>query len=406
MKEDPNSLRERFRTAGDNLWTLIFIVLGVGLFLGLATNILAAYLLESQYRGLGLVTSAALVLALTLWFVLRVNSKGYDFATTVELLLPFKVTHGGAEILAVPHYPVTRRAKELFGRLMEDEECRSLFLRDWHGALRDKNRPFQGFVRTCVTDLQCYLVMDVLREYGGRTLTKKGIFTQDGWKPTKMPSRARGSEEWPLMLRENLYVSRLKSSAFRKFHLPEVIRLAATEGQDGGGGEDPIDEIGSGEAVALLDPTVREVRQRKVERAVGEEKHTVSLKTPYGDVSIVYSPFQRKISERSREGDVACKYCGGGEDVWLAKFNLSVTADFGGWKIFGGSFKQDYFPWVVGFIECLRAELDWGACVVRDGERMVVELNGLVGKLLEEQSELKQQVKALVEFSQQSHTSE
>lgn len=424
MKEDHYHLRERVRIAGESLWSLIFIVLGVGLCLGLTTNLLAAYILASPNQGLWLAASGAMTVALVLWFVLRINSKGHDFSTTVELMLPFRVTVNQAEIIGAKQYPVTCRAQEMFGRLMRDGGSRSMFLRDWHTAWRERRRPFQGFVRTCVTDLQCYLIVETLREYCKQTLTQKAIFGKHGWKPMNIPTREWPTERWPEQLRENIYLKCLKGAAFKRIHLPEGVRLTMAGGKvndrreltstpditspsEGRGRGSALsacsdlpenagllgglgdEEVSQAEASLTEDATVREERQRMTERAISREKQSVTLSSAYGNVSVIWSSFQVKVREDSREGSVIHKYCGPwrGQEVWLAKFTLQIHADFGGWRIFGNYFKLDFFPWVVGFIECLKGRFDWDACLERDLERMVVELSGQVKTLLDRQPE-------------------
>jgi hypothetical protein len=353
MKEEPYYLRERMRAASENLATLIWVALGVGFLLGLTTNIATEYVLEWPHRWLALSVSATLTIGVMALVIRWVYSKGYDITSEIEVVLPFRVTSTTAETLIAEPYSVTHTAHQLFEWMMEKNENKSRFLRDWRQAVQDGKQPFQGFARQCVRDILEYVVLDAFREYVDRTLTPKAIFTRHGWSPMKLPMRKLPLAEWPEQLKDNVCFQHSGKPVFQQIEIPEDVALG--------------------------------VREHK--GADGTEKRETTLSSPYGVLSFAISPYPQRISSRSREGTVVHKYCGVSEqsDLWIAKFSLRIRAEFGGLRVFSKHFQENFLPWVEGLLECVKNELDWQLCLERDLERIVVELREEVKTLLQHQ---------------------
>ena len=350
MKDKPYYLSERMRVASENLATLIWIALGVGFLLGLTTNISAAYILEWPHRWLWLLLSVMLTTGFATYVIWRVYSRGYDITSTIEVVLPFCVTSKAAEILIAEPYSVTYTAHQIFQWAMDNEENKSQFLRDW----QDSKQPFQGFVRKCVQDILGYVVLDAFREYTGQTLTPKAFYTGHRWRPVRLSMRKLPPTDWPAQLKDNVYLQNTSKSVIQKIELPEGVTLDMKESKG----------------------------------ADGTERCEITLSSQYGILSLAFSPYPQKVSNHSREGMIMRKYCGVSEqaELWLAKFSVQISADFGGLRVFGKHFRKAFLPWVEGLFECIKNELDWQLCLERDLERMLVELKEQVRTLLERQS--------------------
>jgi hypothetical protein len=365
MKGQPYYLSERMRAASENLSTLTWVVIGIGVFLSLATNIAAAYFLRLPEPWPILIgTGASLItLGLAISIIWRIYSTGYDTSFTVEVVLPFRVTSRPprVELLAAKPYKLTDTARQRFQALMRNQENQKRFMQDWHQAIKDKKKPFQGFVRESVRDLLVYLALDAFRKYAAQTLTPRAVYTKYGWRTIKLDRYDLPAPKWPEQLKNNLYLKDGNRAAFQVFKVPKGVSLDMNKNED------------------------------------GIERCEISLKSDYGTVSVAISPYPEKVDGRSREGAKLYRYCGvprgpldksgpWQEELWLAKFPLQISADLGGWRVFTEHFKQGYLPWVEGFLEDIKSKLDWQLCLERDLERMVVGLSRQMKTLLEYQS--------------------
>lgn len=351
VKDNRYYLRERIQAASENLAGLVAITLIAGFLLGVTTNLATEYVVDKSPRWPWLLGSALLTLSLAAIFVWRIYSRGYSTESHVEIVLPFNVAANRAEILEARGYPVTRLMRQSFHEIMNNDENRARFLRDWHQAVEQAERPFQGMARRCVKDLLVYAVLSALREYADQTLTVKRIFSGHRWQTPKLTAHKRPFPEWPKLLSENLCFQDQKKSALQVITIPEGMTLGVRETKD----------------------------------TNGLEKTEVILEVRSGKLAFAVAPHPQKVKSQSREGAILYKYCGASEgtDLWLAKFYIQLSADFSGPRIFSPRFRKDFLPWIEGLFECARNELDWQLCLERDLERMVVELSVQMERLLQ-----------------------
>ncbi|MEW6735570.1 MAG: hypothetical protein AB1489_30040 [Acidobacteriota bacterium] len=360
MKAEHNYLRERLQAASENMVSLLIAVLGIGFLLGITTNIVTEYILERSPRWLGLGVAALLTILLTIFFIWRVYSKGYSTKDSIEIVLPFQITSCTAEIRIVRPYPITKQMRQQFHGIMENDENKTGFVQEWHKAVKDGKRPFQGLARCCVKDLLVYAVLYALREYSDQTLTVKQIFIGHQWKINRLKEQKLSEPDFPLLLRENLCFQNKDKQPFKVIKIPLRLTLDVQN-------KDVQDNIST----------------NKMERT------EVILKSSYGTLKFTITPYAQRVSAKSREGSILYKYCGVDEQIelWLAKFYIQMSTDFGGLRIFTRDFREDFLPWVEGLFECVRNELDWKLCMERDLERMVVDLTDKMEALQQVQSQ-------------------
>jgi hypothetical protein len=362
MKEEPYYLRERTRVARENLATLIIVAIGLGVVIGLSTEILSTFILKGQHPWFWFAACVLFTVFMAAYIIYRIYARGYDVESFVEVVLPFRVTPTEAEIVIARPYPVTHTAHQHLEWILSDEDRKRRFLNDWQEAREKGQQPFQGFVRQCMLDLLEYVVLDVLREYADITLSPKVIYIKHGWLPIKPALQKLPMSEWPAELKDNICFQDTSKPVFQHLQLPDEVTLSMSE-------------------------------HKSADQA---ERRDLVIESDFGKLSFSLSPYPQKISDRSRDGIVLRKYCGVPEqtELWIAKFPLRISADFGGLSVFSDRFHKSFLPWVEDLFEFVKNELDWRRCIERDLERMVVELREQVKTLLERQSgSVKEQAK-------------
>ena len=350
MYEEPYYLHERTRVARENLASLIWIVLILGLAIGTTTEILSRYVIKERYLLwwlIGALSLAATVTALVIWFL---YSRGYDTELKLDLLLPFRITRQQVEVVEAPAYPVTVAAHRAVAKGLKGEEGRE-FLEKWH---QSPSEPFKGFVQNCLMDLVAYLILFIYRKYAEASLTPSAQYFHHRWIYRHMKADSIPQNKWPEQLRENIFVQKLGRDCFQAIDVPKKVKLK-----------------------------FREYRKGDVLQA-----QEIIFKSRYGKIFFSISPYPAKVDDRSRWAHVMRKYCGVSEraKLFIVQIPLRVVVDIGGLRIFSRKFHRTFLPWSTGLLESLRTSLDWNECIKEDLERMVVELR----RRVEEISETKQ----------------
>lgn len=353
MDETPFFLKERARSARENLATLLFIVIFLGVAIGLVTNLVSTYVIDEESFWPWLIGALFVAASITAYIIYFLYSRGNDAEVKLDLVLPFRVTSAEVKVAEAPPYPITRDAHHAVAACLKGDD-QDLFLKEWR---QRPSEPFNGFVLDSAMDLVTYLILCAYQEYAKVSLRPSATYFKHRWIYHQIESQEIPQQEWPSDIRSNIFVKNLGTKCFQSITVPRGVKLQF-------------------------------VGKRQGEKLFS---HEVQFKSEYGTITVAISPYPAKVNQISKSGKIMSKYCGVSEktEMFIVQLPLRIIADFYGLSIFRGKFHQVFLPWSMGLLESLHQQLDWNECMAKDLERMVVELRGKLEQVAAKQGEPK-----------------
>lgn len=354
---------EKLLMAGFNIWTLIWLVIILGIAISYFTNMLFDLYWKNQILyGLScsmwnqlIITGIIIILCIVAGFLINYRDRT-TLSTVIDMVIPFQYRNDEINIQEIPQYHPSRIMRTQFSNSLNTNKKKheyESFIKSF-GKHEKWQRNLHEISLTRVYNLVEYMLLHTLNEFGRKSLGKHAKFVTGADLYEIPPIKDRKISEFKNCQAglKSYFIKNDKDFEKRNFIMLKRIK-----------------------------PKLKILPKKGfIEEDGAENIFSIELKSPFGSVQIIPSQIWTEIKAESQAGQIFIKNLPPGKNwnVLAVSIRIMFSANFKRSTLrllFNRSTYKAYSNWMVSeLFAFFQRKLDWNRFIETDIDRKIVQI--------------------------------